>query len=272
MTVAITQINTSVDTFQTWVTKTNDVINAIGNNAVTADATSSGSVTTGNVAIVGILTANTIAAGSALRGGSVATSANLTVSSNLHITGANLSSNATALNLALGSYANIATDIITFSSNTFAVAGNTNLRSNTLTITTGGRVGVNTGSATAALDVVGTATFGSGAVTFNSNTSLNSNTVIAANTVLRNGATAAGYLLFGDQSGGARGLNYNGTVYNFLNANVSVGATVLCTSVVKYGAANVTIDSVDVAAFKNTYDTRPILKVYNVSGTEVFSM
>lgn len=272
MTVAITQINTTTDTFQTWVTKTNDVIAAVAANVVTVAATSTGGVTTGNAYANGIFAANTIAAVSTLRGGSVSTSANLTVSSNLHITGANLSSNATALNLALGSYANIATDIITFGSNTFTVAGNTNLRSNTFTITTGGRVGVNTGSATAALDVVGTVVFNGGAVTMNSNTSLNANATISANTTIRNGSTAAGYLLLGDQSGGARGVNYDGTKYNFLTANVNLAATLLCTSVVKSGAANVTIDSVDVAAFKSSYDSRPILRVYDVSGSQLFSM
>lgn len=272
MTVAITQINTTTDTFQTWVSKTNDVIGAMAANVITVAATSTGGVTTGNTYANGIFAANTIAAVNTLRGGSVSTSANLTVTSNLHISGANLSSNAATLNLALSSYANIVTDVISFSSNSFVVGGNTNLRSNTLSITTGGRVGVNTGSAAAALDVVGTVNMGSGTVTINSNTSINSNTNIAANTTIRNGGTAAGYLLLGDQSGGARGMNYDGTRYNFLTANVNVSGTVLCANVVKSGVANVQIDGVDVAGFKYAYDNRSILRVFDVNGSQVFSM
>jgi hypothetical protein len=272
MTVSITQINTSADTFQTWVTKTNDVIAAMAANVMTIAATSTGGVTTGNAYANGIFAANTIAAVTTLRGGTVSTSANLSITSNVHISGANLSSNAAALNLALSSYANIATETITFASNNFTVSGNTNLRSNTLTITTGGRVGVNTGSATAALDVVGTFSVSSGNATINSNTSLNSNTTIAANTTIRNGGTTSGYLWLGDQSGGARGVNYDGTKYNFLTANVNLTGTLVCPTIVKSGSANVTVDSVDVAAFKNAYDTRSILRVFDVNGTQVFSM
>ena len=272
MTVAITTINTSSDTFQTWVSKTNDVIGAMAANVLTVAATSTGGVTTGNAHTNGIFSANTLVAVDALRGGSVSTAANLTITSNLHITGANLSSTASALNLALAAYANISTDTITFNSNTFSVTGNTNLRSNTFSINTGGRVGINTGSATAALEVVGTANFSSGNTTFNSNTSINSNTIIAANTTIRNGATTSGYVFLGDQSGGARGINYDGAKYNFLTANVSISSHVLCTNITKVGSANVQVDNVDVAAFKNTYDTRPILRVYDVTGAQVFSM
>lgn len=272
MSVAITQINTSSDTFQSWVDKTNSVIGAMGANVITSAATTDGGVTTGNAYANGVFAANVVAAVTTLRGGSVSTAANLNVTSNLHITGANLSANGTSLNFTFGSYANVITDTIAFNSNNFSVTGNTNLRANTLSVNVNGRVGVNTGAAAAALDVVGTVNFGSGAVTINSNTTVAANTLITANTIVRNGSTANGFLFFGDQSGGARGLTYNGTVYSFITANVNVTGTVLCPSIVKSGSANVTVDGVDVAAFKSTYDTRPILKVYDVANTQLFSM
>ena len=87
-----TYVGTNVittDTFSGWVDKTNQVRHDMGTIVVTV-TTASGSepnttnagLTTGNLAIQGVVTANTIAVSSALRGGTVTTNTNLTITSN----------------------------------------------------------------------------------------------------------------------------------------------------------------------------------------------
>lgn len=71
------------DTFQTWLLRTNTMIDIIAANAVTADSTANGSFTSGNVYIQGSLAANTIAM-TTLRGGNVQTSTVLTVTGNVN--------------------------------------------------------------------------------------------------------------------------------------------------------------------------------------------
>jgi hypothetical protein len=82
MSKTITTVNTSSDTFQIWIDRTNEVINAISTEVLTANSNANGSVTTGNSFLSGIFHATTLTA-STLRGGNVQTSDTLTITSNV---------------------------------------------------------------------------------------------------------------------------------------------------------------------------------------------
>jgi hypothetical protein len=90
MTINLTQINSSTDTFGQWVYKTNLMINAISNSVVTTNS----NTTTGNAAITGAFYANayytkTLSGGSWSSTGTPApTAANLSIVSNVAFTGA----------------------------------------------------------------------------------------------------------------------------------------------------------------------------------------
>lgn len=79
----------ATDTFSGWVDKTNQVRDDMGTIVVTVTTasgaepnTTNAGLTTGNLAIQGVVTANTIAVSSALRGGTVTSNGNLTITSN----------------------------------------------------------------------------------------------------------------------------------------------------------------------------------------------
>jgi hypothetical protein len=91
MAKSINSVVIATDTFSSLITKTNQVISAIGSEVITANSSNDGANTTGNTNLIGIFGANTIAAGTSLRGGSVNAAANLTISSNVSFTGANAS-------------------------------------------------------------------------------------------------------------------------------------------------------------------------------------
>lgn len=87
MTVPITQLDGTINTYENWFDKTNEVVNAIATQVVTANSLSTGSMTTGNAFVVGSFGANNLIAADALRGGTVDTSGVLTVTSNVDVTG-----------------------------------------------------------------------------------------------------------------------------------------------------------------------------------------
>lgn len=91
MAKSINSVVIATDTFSSLITKTNQVISAIGSEVVTANSSNDGANTTGNTNLIGIFGANTVAVGTALRGGTVNAAANLTISSNANFTGANAS-------------------------------------------------------------------------------------------------------------------------------------------------------------------------------------
>ncbi len=85
----------SSDTFATWINTTNALVYDMGTKVLTASPftqpnTSVGGYATGNSQIEGIFTANTLTATTALRGGTVSTSGNLNVTSNVIFSDSNL--------------------------------------------------------------------------------------------------------------------------------------------------------------------------------------
>lgn len=74
------------DTFESWVNKTNTLFNDVATVVVTTEASSGGATTSGNGHIEGILSANTIAVGTSLRGGTITTPATLNIKSSVAMT------------------------------------------------------------------------------------------------------------------------------------------------------------------------------------------
>ena len=88
MSVSIAQVNSSPsgDTFQIWVDQTNKAINAISTVCVTVNTHANGGLTTGNGFVEGTFGARNLVANT-MRGGTVQTSAVLTLTSNLNVSG-----------------------------------------------------------------------------------------------------------------------------------------------------------------------------------------
>lgn len=128
MAKTVNQIVIATDTFSSLITRTNQVISALGTEILTANSSNDGANTTGNTNLIGIFSSNTVAVGNSLRGGTVNAAANLEVSSNVSFTGANasfaanvnLTNSATSIN-AVAMY--ITGPTLTISSNT-TLSGN----------------------------------------------------------------------------------------------------------------------------------------------------
>ena len=124
---SIANVNIAVDTFVTWLTRTNQIVESLRTEIVTANAEANGSLTTGNAFIVGILGANTIVVPTALRGGNVQSSNTLFITSASQF-GGNLTVNSSA------TFINVAANIAVSSANVFINATSTTLTGNTLSI------------------------------------------------------------------------------------------------------------------------------------------
>ena len=83
MAKAIANVEATTDTFDQWLNQTNEVLFAMTENAVTVDTTSGGAGVTGNGFVNGALSVTNFSANT-LRGGTVASSANLFVISAMH--------------------------------------------------------------------------------------------------------------------------------------------------------------------------------------------
>lgn len=138
MAKTINSVVIATDTFSSLITKTNQVISALGSEIITANSSNDGANTTGNTNLIGIFGANTVAVGTALRGGTVNAAANLTISSNASFTGANASFSANLVITNSATTVNAVTMYVTgptlnVSSNT-AFSGNVTVSGNRLTI------------------------------------------------------------------------------------------------------------------------------------------
>ena len=102
MAISTANVNTTTDTFNDWIVKTNNCATIISNNCVTANG--SLGLTTGNAYVNGFFSANTLIAQDAIRGGNNTT--------------------ANVLNISTGFYTNKATYI----SNTASFTDNTALQ------------------------------------------------------------------------------------------------------------------------------------------------
>lgn len=81
MTITVTTVSNS-QTFGAWLQTTNRLANLMSSNTVTADSSTTGSLTTGNVAVNGSFGASYVYVGSGLVGGNLASNNQLVVLSN----------------------------------------------------------------------------------------------------------------------------------------------------------------------------------------------
>jgi hypothetical protein len=83
VTSAVPVVNVASDTWQVAINRLNQLANLASNAMVTVSTSPTGSVSTGNATVNGIFQASTLAAGAALRGGTVSTPAALVITTNL---------------------------------------------------------------------------------------------------------------------------------------------------------------------------------------------
>lgn len=113
MAKTISIVNATADTFQTWITRTNEVINAVSTEVVTANNDANGALTTGNAQLAGTMSVLVLAANT-VRGGNVQTTRVMNVVSNVQVWELNV------LTVGNGTV-NVTANSTTFSSaNTFA--------------------------------------------------------------------------------------------------------------------------------------------------------
>ena len=157
MPISIPNVNATSDTFETWVSKTNQIATAMSTVVMTTALSTDGSVTAGNAYTNGVFAANTLVATQYLRGGTVASPARLLITSNVHFSDVgNVSSNSSVLNLK-ATTATLTAPTMVLEGGVLNITSNVNLKANTLSVFTTGRVGVNTNAPDAALTVVGSA-------------------------------------------------------------------------------------------------------------------
>lgn len=267
MPLLIANVTPTSDTFQSWVDKTNQIADAMSTVVLTSAANTVGGQNSANVNLAGIFAATTLVATDSLRGGGVTSSANLAVTSNVHFTGANVSAATTYLNLQ-STTAIINSNAITIGGTTANVAANLYVKGTSLTVIATGRVGINTSSADAALTVSGGANV-SAALYVGGSLDISGNTTLASNVyITKSDSPTTGTLYFGNT--GLRTMSYDGTKFIIATANLQVNGHVIASGIVTVG--NTGIDGVNVAAFKAAYDARNILRVYDVNGTQLFTM
>lgn len=83
MAKAIANVEATTDTFDQWLTQTNEVLFAMSENAVTVDATANGATVIGNGSVQGSLSITNLSANT-IRGGTVENAANVFVISAMH--------------------------------------------------------------------------------------------------------------------------------------------------------------------------------------------
>lgn len=223
MAKSINSIVVATDTFSSLITKTNQVITALGSEIITANSSVDGANTTGNTNLIGIFGANTIAVGTALRGGTVNAAANLNISSNATFTGANASFSANLVITNTVTTVNAITMFVTgptlnVSSNA-TFSGNVTSSGNRLTVTSNANfTGANTTLASAVTNITSnTLAITSNTVNITSNAvNVTSNTVFTGSIEVTENITMLGEL--------RHGLNgIDGIEARFSNSNI--GAT-----------------------------------------------
>lgn len=119
MSRTLSQANVNSDTFQTWLTKTNNVAAAFV-DVVTVGSNATGDLTSGNAVVNGFFAANTLFAIDGIRGGTVNSNTHLTILSNAVFSGAQVN---TAANVYVGaSNVHVVSTVTTILSNSSTTA------------------------------------------------------------------------------------------------------------------------------------------------------
>lgn len=207
MAKTVNQIVIATDTFSSLITRTNQVISALGTEILTANSSNDGANTTGNTNLIGIFSSNTVAVGNSLRGGTVNAAANLEVSSNVSFTGANasfaanvnLTNSATSIN-AVAMY--ITGPTLTISSNT-TLSGNVVLSGTQIAASANAvYTGANTTVQSLNFNITSNnSTYSGNNVNFNgANVSVSSNTTFSGQVTASANVIVSGDLYYGTRS------------------------------------------------------------------------
>jgi hypothetical protein len=137
MSILIANVNPAIQSFQNWLDKTNQALHVISTQAVTADLTTSGSVTTGNAVVNGTFTANVVTIPNTLRGGTLTTPSNLTITTNTSILNSGLFLVSNTRARVVNSNTNIDSLYTVLEGGTLVVTSNTSLGGNTLFMSSG---------------------------------------------------------------------------------------------------------------------------------------
>jgi hypothetical protein len=248
MSITITDVSSNQN-FGVWLTRHNQMSEIISSNTVTADASNTGSITTGNSYVNGYMTAVHLVANGELRGGTANNFGPLFVSSNafFQYNSANVfivaSTNNTFSNVTVNStnFSVVSNNSTTFATNTI-IAGahlyvNTNATSflrtvgfsNTITVT-GNVTFSNTANLVGAVSMMDTLSV-TNAVSFSNtlgvtgNTNLTNALNVTGNTVLSNTLYVTGNAVFSNTAnviGLMTAANLNTNVANASNVNATV--------------------------------------------------
>ena len=156
-------LDKDTNTFGDWFERTKTISNDIGTKVLTAETTSSGGTTTGNTSLVGIFSANTVAVGTSLRGGTIETPATLNIVSNTAVTAASSAFTNTSHTITSNTYV-LSSNTITSTSNTLSYT------SDVITFSTTGDItfaAANVDIVAANMNVTGNTAFSTGSATFN---------------------------------------------------------------------------------------------------------
>lgn len=123
MTKSVANVSISTDTFAGWVGKTNILLDALTNEIVTVNASTSGSNSAGNGSVIGIFAANVVST-PVIRGGASGNTGNVQTLS-VGFSNATVSSNV----VITGYAANVTANTLTISSNTSITGANLNISS-----------------------------------------------------------------------------------------------------------------------------------------------
>lgn len=220
MAKSVANVVIATDSFATLVGITNQLADAVSTVVMTANSSADGANTTGNSFLIGVLSANTIAVPTSLRGGFVNAAANLNITSNVVFDGTTNFVNANTVS-------NSATHTIT--SATTTLAGGTLVISSNATFNanatfSGNKVTVGSNSTISGSNAyVNSATF-----TVESNTVvLGGNTLtISANTINITGNTtfSIGYPTFSDTANFANAIIIGTDLTMKLASNSDIGS------------------------------------------------
>jgi hypothetical protein len=132
MSVNIANVNPAVSSFQNWLDKTNQALYVITTQAVTADLTTDGSMTQGNAVVNGAISTNTVVVTNALRGGTLTTPGNLTITTNTTIVDSGLFAVTNTNVRIINTNTTVNTSMLTVQGGSVNVASNTSIGGSTL--------------------------------------------------------------------------------------------------------------------------------------------
>ena len=248
---SVANVNQTTDNFAQWLDKTNTLLTAFSTEIVTANVATGW--TTGNAQVNGFFSANTLIAGSALRGGNVTSNATLTITANLV---ANFTANVTGAAAFANSITVTGNAIF---ANTLSVTGNATF-ANTIAVT-GNATFSNTTAHTGAASFSNTITV-TGNVTF-SNTFAVTGNVRFANTLAVTGATALANTL---------AVTGTTTVANLVASAVIIGSSPVTIATNSASTSSTTQTVVDSFPKSEGYFVKYLVGVRNASGSLVHSI